>query len=299
MKRQVARAAAAFTAALSGSHQMTRPELGEVLRAAGISPEGQRLPHLLMCAELDALIVSGPRKGKQFTYALLDERVAKAPVLDRIAGLAELTRRYFHSHRPAQLQDLAWWSGLTMADSRRGIALAGGLLEHETFEGRDYWFGADAGTTASAAGLAHLLPNWDEYTVGYRDRAALVHADRPFDPAVFAFGSILANVVIVEGRVHASWRRTLSRAGVRVEIRVLDRFEDAEIAAVEVSGKRFSKFLTNLWSSSGCRDLDATARPPYAPQIQARHSGRAQPWDGSLREPTLKTATAIGFALAQ
>ena len=218
MKRQVVRAAAAFTAALSGGHQITRPELGEVLRAAGISPEGQRLPHLLMCAELDALIVSGPRKGKQFTYALLDERVAKAPVLDRIAGLAELTRRYFHSHGPAQLQDLAWWSGLTMADSRRGIALAGGLLEHETFEGRDYWFGADAGTTASAAGLAHLLPNWDEYTVGYRDRAALVHADRPFDPAVFAFGSILANVVIVEGRVHASWRRTLSRAGVRVEI---------------------------------------------------------------------------------
>src|ERR1700736_2352993 len=73
----VARAGAAFTAALAGGRQLTRAELGKVLRAAGISPEGQRLPHLLSAAELDGLITSGPRQGKQFTYALLEERALK------------------------------------------------------------------------------------------------------------------------------------------------------------------------------------------------------------------------------
>jgi hypothetical protein len=179
------RADAAFAAALKGGRQMTRTELGDLLAAAGISPEGQRLPHLLMRAELDGLIVSGPRRGKQFTYALLEERVPKAPVLDRTEALAELTRRYFRSHGPAQVQDFTWWSGLTVADARVGIELAGSALAHETIDGKDYWFDAAAGAPVSAAGVAHLLPNFDEYTVGYRDRGAMIHSDRKWKPSLF------------------------------------------------------------------------------------------------------------------
>ncbi len=89
----IAHARAAFAAALAGGRSLTRTELGEVLRAAGIAAVGQRLPHLLMTAELDGLLVSGPRREKQFTYALLEERVPVAPALDRVAALVELTRR--------------------------------------------------------------------------------------------------------------------------------------------------------------------------------------------------------------
>ncbi len=110
------RAEALFTAALAGGSHLTRGELGEVLSAARISPDGQRLPHLIMRAELDSLIASGPRRGKQFTYALLEERVPKPRALDRDQAVAELTLRYFRSHGPAQVQDFMWWSGLRMAD---------------------------------------------------------------------------------------------------------------------------------------------------------------------------------------
>ena len=75
-----------------------------------------------MRAELDGVICSGARRGKQFTYALLDERVPPRE-LTRDEALAELTRRYFTSRGPAQVQDFAWWSGLTMADARAGLAL--------------------------------------------------------------------------------------------------------------------------------------------------------------------------------
>lgn len=239
----VARASAAFVAALAGGRHRTRQELAEVLSAAGISPDGQRLPHLLMSAELDGLIASGPRRGKQFTYALLTERAPRARPLDRTAALAELTRRYFRSHGPAQLQDFVWWSGLTVADARAGVRLAGRALDHKVIEGKDYWFDAEAGPDGNVARVAHLLPNFDEYTVAYRDRAAAVHDDRPFEPALFSFGSILSNVVTIGGRVRGAWRRTGAGRGVRVAVRSVDRLEPGEVAAVEEAGQRLGRFL--------------------------------------------------------
>ena len=239
----VARASAAFTAALAGGRHLTRPELGDVLQAAGISPDGQRLPHLLMRAELEGLIASGPRHGKQFTYALFEERAPKARALDRTEAVAELTRRYFRSHGPAQVHDFAWWSGLTVADARSGIALAGAALDHQVMEGKEYWFDAEAGQACDAAGVAHLLSNFDEYTVAYRDRAAAVHPDRPFESALFSFGSILSNVVTIGGRVSGAWRRTVTRRCVRIEVRLLDRLAPPEVAAIEEAGHRLGRFL--------------------------------------------------------
>jgi hypothetical protein len=249
-----ARAEAVFSAVLAGGRHLTRPELGHVLSRKGISPEGQRLPHLLLRAELDALIASGPRRGKQFTYALLEERVPKARALDRDEAVAELTLRYFRSHGPAQIQDFVWWSGLRVADARAGIAIAGKGLERRVHDGKDYWFDSSAGPQTKAALVGHLLPNYDEYTVAFRDRAEILHADLPFDPAVFAragapgatsisFGSILSNVVAVGGKVRGSWRRTIARDAVRVEARMLNRLKPAESRAVEDSGRRLGEFL--------------------------------------------------------
>jgi hypothetical protein len=247
----VARACAAIAAALAGGCYRTRTELGEALRAAGVAPHGQRLPHLLMAAELDGLIVSGPRRGKQFTYALLEERAPAVRPMDRTEAIVELTRRYFQSHGPAQLQDFVWWSGLTMADARLGLSLAGAALDRWVVEGATYWFAAGMEPPGDAPTTAHLLPNFDEYTVAYRDRAAAVHADRPFDPALFSFGSVLSNVVLVDGRVRGAWRRTFARREVRVAIRLLDPLDPDEAAAVEEAGRALARFLQSPVTLNG------------------------------------------------
>jgi hypothetical protein len=233
----VGRAEAAFTAALSGRH-LTRAELGGVLRKARISPEGQRLPHLLSHAELDGLITSGARRGKQHTYALLEERAPKARGLERDEAVAELTLRYFKSHGPAQLKDFVWWSGLTLTDARHGIAVAGKALEHEAIDGKEYWFDSQAARARDAGGSAHLLPNFDEYTVAYRDREEVMHAGALYEPAF-----VLSNIVIIEGKIRGAWRRMVGRHGVSVEISALDRFIPAETAALEAAGERFGRYL--------------------------------------------------------
>ncbi|MBO0686334.1 MAG: AlkZ family DNA glycosylase, partial [Candidatus Dormibacteraeota bacterium] len=121
--------------ALGDAQHLTRAGLSAALEAAGIAAGGARLGHLLMHAELDGIVVSGPRQGRQFTYALLDERAPKARRLDRDEALAELTRRYFTSHGPAQVTDFAWWSGLTVKDGRRGLEMVGSCLVREVIEG--------------------------------------------------------------------------------------------------------------------------------------------------------------------
>jgi hypothetical protein len=241
--KQSVRSAAAFAAALAGGRHLTRTELGRVLTAAGISPEGQRLPHLLMAAELDKVIVSGPRRGKQFTYALFEERAPKARELERSQAIAELTSRYFRSHGPAQIQDFTWWSGLTAGEARMGIELAGAALGHRVIEGKDYWYGAEAAALRGTAPVAHLLPNFDEYTVGYRDRSALIPTRGRFDPSLYSFGSILSNVVIIDGIVRGAWRRSSARGGLLIEMRLAERLAAREAAAVEVAVRRMARFL--------------------------------------------------------
>ena len=222
---------------------LTRRELGDELQRAGISPEGQRLPHLLMAAELMLVIASGPRRGREFTYSLLDVRAPNARRLSREEALHELTLRYFRSHGPAQLSDFTWWSGLTLRDVRAGIASAGKQLERATLDGNEYWFDGDAIAAAEPGSTAHLLPNFDEYTVAYRDRAAALHDVVTFEPDLFSFGSILSNIVTVDGGVRGVWRRVDVRGDYTVELRLLSPLSSAEAELVANAARRYGQFL--------------------------------------------------------
>jgi hypothetical protein len=244
--RVVARAQTAFQAALAAGSLLTRAELGTVLQESGIAPDGQRLPHLIMAAELDALVISGPRRGRDFTYMLMDERVPASAPLTSEEALCRLAERYFRSRGPAQLRDFAWWSGTTLADARRGVAAAGERLASEVIDGTQYWLAADATPPSprpSGAPFAHLIPNFDELTVAYRDRSAVDHPDGRLDPSLFALGSVLGNVLVIEGRVRGAWRRVAGRTSVRVQVRLLDPLRPRERSAVARAAARMGEFL--------------------------------------------------------
>jgi hypothetical protein len=177
------RSNAALAKALRDGVHLTRTELKAVLGEARVGPlDGQRTARLMMRAELDAVVCSGPRRGKQFTYALLDDRVPPVATVARDEALLELTRRYFRTRSPATAQDFAWWSGLAMSDVKRGIDLARADLEQATVDGKTYW--SSGPSSGRSRPSACLLPNYDEFFIGYRDRSAIgkrlasVSADR-------------------------------------------------------------------------------------------------------------------------
>ncbi|HEX6607183.1 MAG TPA: winged helix DNA-binding domain-containing protein [Chloroflexia bacterium] len=238
----IAAANTALADALQGSHALTRAELTAVLARAGIAAtEPLRNAHLLMHAELEGLICSGPRQGKQMTYALLDERVPPTRPLTRDEALAALTRRYFTSHGPATIPDFVWWSGLTGADARAGLALVGDALTSEEIDGRTYWFAPGAPPTPMPTPTAHLLPNYDEYIVAYTDRRA-VHDAAAHD--LDARGNILfSHTIVLDGRVVGTWKRTLRRAAVVLETTLLAPLAPAATAAVAAATARYGAFL--------------------------------------------------------
>lgn len=242
-ERTINRGYHVFEKALEGGNHLTRHELGAALSGAGIAPDGQRLPYLLFAGELTALLISGRRKQGQQTFALLEQRVPKAPALERDEAIARLVRRYFVSHGPAQLRDFVWWSGLTQVEAKRGIDIAGGALDHVEVGGATYWFDAAAPAARRTGATAILLPNFDEYTVGYADRSAILDPSRPFRPELFAFSSILSNVVVIAGRLGGAWRRKPGRDALRIEVRPLATLSAQERTLVEAAGGRLSRFL--------------------------------------------------------
>ncbi len=84
-----------------------------------------------MQAELDRIICSGAKQGKQFTYALLDERVPSVKCLNKDEALAELSKRYFPSRGPATLKDFSTWSGLSIVDVKAGLSMVKSNFIHD------------------------------------------------------------------------------------------------------------------------------------------------------------------------
>jgi hypothetical protein len=237
----LARSNATLTSALRGGNQLTRIELASVLRHAGIAIDGQRLTHLMMHAELNGIVCSGAWRGKQFTYALLDERAPHTTSFARDEALAELTTRYIASHGPATVHDFVWWSGLTVADAKAGLAMVGSRIMHENVDGRTYWFTA-APIADDPAPTAFLLPNFDEFIVGYTDRRAVLDA-APAEK-LDARGNLLFNhTIVIDGRVVGTWKRTLKKGAVTVDARLFTPLDAAEARAVEDAARRYGQFI--------------------------------------------------------
>ena len=237
-----ARSAAALAKALQGGNHLTRGELARVLAAAGIPAAGQRLGHLMARAEIDAVICSGARRGKQATYALLDERAPAAKPRRRDDALAELARRYFASHGPALPQDFAWWSGLTVADARRAIELARPRLREVSVAGKRYWSGTAKRAASTGRPVVHLLPNFDELVVAYGDRTASIDAERL--PKIGVWSMVIANnTVVVEGRVVGGWRRTVAKGRAVVETRLAGPLSGVARTGLRAAAERYGRFL--------------------------------------------------------
>jgi hypothetical protein len=228
--------------ALQGGMQLTRLELVSILKQRGIKTDNLGFLHILMHAELECLICSGGRRGKQFTYALLDERAPQAKKLDRDEALAELTRRYLMSHGPATLQDYAWWSGLTISDAKTGLELIKPQIINEVVDGEIYWYAASMPSVKEIPRSAWLLPNFDEYMVGYTDRSGVIEPDHA--KKLEAFGVYLLNpAVVIKGKIVGTWKRTLKKDAVLVEPRLLTSLNKTETRLVETAAGNYARFL--------------------------------------------------------
>lgn len=230
--------------ALQGGKQLARNEMYKMLEAGGVSAASQRGLHILQRLAQDGFICFGAREGKQQTFALLDEWAPNAKRMSRDESLAEIAKRYFTSRGPATLQDFAWWSGLMMADANAALEMARPSLAQESFNGQLYWLASSTVTrpvTKDPSLSVYLLPAFDEYTVAYKDRSAVL--DPAHTKQTNSGNGILSPVIIVDGQVVGTWKRTLRKDSLAISQTPFAKLKRAETLAIAEAATRYGNFL--------------------------------------------------------
>lgn len=226
----VARGVTVLLEALADGRAHPRADLAAALAASGLDITGQAVAHVVMQAEVDALVVNGPMRGKQHTYRLLEPR--SVPGRDDL--LADVARRYARGHGPFRDHDLAWWTSLTLTESRRAIELAD--LAPLDVDGVAHWR-LDEPVEADVP-AAWLLSNFDEY---------VSYAREPDDYAMFA-GTVHdvmrgSGLLMVRGRLAGTWTRTVAARTVRIDVTSSTHVTKSTLRAIEQEAAAFGRFV--------------------------------------------------------
>jgi hypothetical protein len=204
-------ARAVSTAALAGGGRLRRAELFAALDDAGISTTGQRGPHLLGYLARTGTLCLGPTVDGEQLVVLVADWIPAPAQFDGEEALAELARRYFLGHGPATVHDLARWAGIGLRAARAGLAAVRGQLASTEVDGVEHLMDPSspdllAAHRAEARGV-FLLPGFDEFVLGYRERGAVL--DPAFADRIVPGGNgMFRPTVVRDGRVVATWQWT-------------------------------------------------------------------------------------------
>src|SRR5207244_1730759 len=113
-------------------------------------------------------------------------------------------------------------------------------LEHVTHDGQAFYF--TERDLPKAKPSAHLLPNYDEYFIGHKDRSA-IGARLGHAKPVTGGNALIGHVVFVEGQLVGGWKRVLEKNAVLVELDVASQLTASEKRRVVAAARRFGKFL--------------------------------------------------------
>ena len=229
-----------FAKALAGGQARTRSQLAAMLAKAGIVADKLRLAYIMMHAELDGLVCSGPLRGKQHTYMLLEERAPNARRLDRAAALAELARRFFRSHGPATLKHFVWWSGLSVAAANAGLEAVKRHLTSLAIAGTTFWARDAQPAVKEKATTAYLVPEYDELLIGSKDLSV---PDLPPAKRLGVWSDSFFRPVIIDAKRAGTWRRTITKDTALIETNLFTSLNAAQARALTAAAKRYGKFL--------------------------------------------------------
>jgi hypothetical protein len=241
-ERDIERAREVAVTSLAGDRRLSREALLAAIAAGGVHTGGQRGYHFLWYLAQTGTLVLGPAEGRQQTFVLLDEWVRTPRRLERDEALAEIAVRYFRSHGPATVGDLARWSGLTVADVRRGLAVGGDALTTVEIDDVTFQLAPETLEAAPAAADVHLLPGFDEYLLGYRDRSAAL-APEHADAIVPGGNGMFKPTIVVDGEVVGTWKRSVRARHVAIETTTFDPMASQQREGLAQAAHAYGAYL--------------------------------------------------------
>jgi hypothetical protein len=220
---------------------MTRAELVNELNKNKIKPDNLQTIHIMFNAELNASVCNGPMRGKQFTYALLEQRVPKSKSLKTEEALAKLSLRYFTSHGPATLQDFTWWSGLPAGEAKKALEMSKTNLRSIKIEDQTYWFDESSRKEVAIQSI-YFLPAYDEFMISYKDRSASLSPK--FSLNALTSNGIFRPIIMVNGQVIGTWSREIKKDKVVLEPKFFRSSQKISKKEMNAAFASYQNFLT-------------------------------------------------------
>jgi hypothetical protein len=217
---------------------LTRSEIKTYFEEGRVPSEGQQVPYLLQRAALDGLICQGLRCGSEPTYVLISDWIGTQQTLDQADALRLLAIRYFMSHGPATRQDFAWWAGLPTREAQLAIDAAPEVAPVKA-GGVQYWVTGDP-SPARLTEIGCLLPPFDEYLLGYKDRSLVL--DTTHTKRVNAGGGMLKPAVMVNGNILGVWTYKTRKQEMVVSIQLFGDLGSRERYLIDRAASQLGRF---------------------------------------------------------
>jgi hypothetical protein len=220
---------------------LTRPEIAERLRSGGIRTQGQALVHLLWLASAKGVICRGPGRGRDQCFVLVRDWIGEPEPMGRDAALAELAVRFLKAHGPSTPADLAMWSGIRVGDARRAwVGIEGRLVEVKT--GRGAMGSLRRSAAEAPAGVVRLIPWWDEYLLGWKDRD-LVAPPHQWRKINRDGGGWLNPTVLADGLAVGMWNTKPTPKSLLVEVQPFSPLSPTVRRGIRREAEHLSDFL--------------------------------------------------------
>ncbi len=256
---------------LAHNLSLTKKGIGVEMEKLGLPSDTAHLNQILLRGEMEGLVCSGEMRGKDATWALVDERLKALgvfePQLSETETLTLVARKYFRSHSPASFEDFCWWTGLPISQNRKAIEQIASELEEvlvedsspngnkqmmfvykETINKRQEYI-KDAlkndtleqhpsGTTEDKSAI--LLPPYDEYLIGYKSR--WISLDKKHEAKAHNRFGIFKPVILYKGKVVGNWKASLDQGAKNIETDIFTKKREIGIRRVQQAEKQLRDF---------------------------------------------------------
>lgn len=218
---------------------LTREELTGHLTQEGIPTEGQAIIHLIRRAALSGIICYGPYWDSKETFILLNLEPSE---MDEQQLWDQLARRYLAAYGPAQPEDLAKWSGLSISIARRVFDRLSGQLVSVQVGGQVHWMTEHQASSPDIPEIpVRLLPAFDTYLLGYQTRDLIL--DQRFAKQVHPGGGLIHPTVLANNRLIGTWKAHKRKQQTTIQVVPFEPFSPQVIDAVQAQAADIGRFL--------------------------------------------------------
>ena len=218
-----------------------RAQLLAALESAGIQTANQRGYHILWRAAQMGYICLGPMDGKQPTFVWLDAWIKPVAEISHEESLARIVERYIIGHGPATMADMMNWTKLPKGQLEIGLAQVQSKLNTATIDGAVYWFDDQHPKFSYDTERAVLLPAFDEYVLGYKDRSATLQAEH-MEKIIPGNNGMFMATIVIDGQNVGIWKRTITAKQIKILLLPFEPLSRKQLTAIEKTAHQYNHF---------------------------------------------------------